>query len=374
MTYDQAAASAKSSGGQVAYRGNDDWYVVSAQQSMSAGPIGPTNWDEVQRNTMAGGMAAGSTRERTPTAPRTPSATSGATSQPWMRPPTQSGMGGADLFGTATWMLENGTPLDRITPLFGNEQALGSWLNTLGPYQREDALSDMQRRANEDAFGVPEEEAGPRGGWDIAIPYGLTENEIFTLSNGATGFFKRDSLGWPEWVEMTPGTEPISEIDQAQLDMMNQQADMDWQQFEAQMAMQEKQLASEDQWRQSQMDLYNKQYGAQLAAQPHSWLEYSAFTGETPVVQPWMQPLSSGDYPQLQAGQEIPGYSATDMTGMPDLLRPSRQYQARMGPTAEQQWLGYQQADQGAIPEETLWRQQSAAPPSGRFAGLSRRR
>ena len=213
-----------------------------------------------------------------------------------------------------------------------------------------------------------------QGGWGTPLPGGATEGQFVTLSSGAEGYWIRDEIGWPQWIELTPGTKPMSAVDQAQLDMMQQQMEMDWQQMEAQMAMQEKTLAAEQAWRDQQMALYNKQYGAQLAAQPHSWLEYAAFTGEQPAVQPWMLPLMPQEYSQLQAGGAIPGYSQTDMTAMPDLIRPSQQLFARMGPTAQQQYLGYQQADQGAIPEETLWRQQQSAPPSGRFAGLSRRR
>jgi len=62
------------------------------------------------------------------------------------------------------------------------------------------------------------------------------------------------------------------------------------------------------------------------------------------------------------------------MTGMPGLLRPSAQYQARLGPTALQQYYGYQQAQQGARPEETQFRRWNEAPPGGSWPGLQRRR
>ena len=57
---------------------------------------------------------------------------------------------------------------------------------------------------------------------------------------------------------------------------------------------------------------------------------------------------------------------AKGLTGMPGLLRPSRQYQARIGPTAEQMYYGYEQARTGARPEEQSWRLWSQAPPTGR--------
>ena len=59
---------------------------------------------------------------------------------------------------------------------------------------------------------------------------------------------------------------------------------------------------------------------------------------------------------------------------MPELTRPSRQYQARMGPTAQAQYQGYRKARTGILPEETQFRQWSAAPPSGAFPGLQYRR
>lgn len=106
-------------------------------------------------------------------------------------------------------------------------------------------------------------------------------------------------------------------------------------------------------------------YLAQLAAQPRSWLEYAAAAGETPVLQPWQMPLMPQQYQGLQAGQPIPGWAPESGMGMPQLTTPSRQYQARIGPTAQQQYLGYEQARTGALPSETEFRLWSAAPPSG---------
>jgi len=125
----------------------------------------------------------------------------------------------------------------------------------------------------------------------------------------------------------------------------------------------------------AQLEAERQQRLAQLAAQPMSWLQYAAEAGTQPVVQPWMLPLMPQQYSQLQAGAQIPGYQGTEgMTGMPSLLRPGAQYQARMGPTALQQYYGYQQAQTGALPGETQFRRWSEAPPAGRFPGLSYRR
>jgi len=88
-----------------------------------------------------------------------------------------------------------------------------------------------------------------------------------------------------------------------------------------------------------------------------------------------MLPLMQGQYSQLQAGGAIPGYEGTEgMTDMPELLRPSAQLSARMGPSAMQQYYGYRQAQEGIPPEEAMWRTMSMAPPGGGYSGLSRRR
>lgn len=125
-------------------------------------------------------------------------------------------------------------------------------------------------------------------------------------------------------------------------------------------------------FQEQQVALEKQRYGAQLAAQPKSWLEYSAYMGEEPVVQPWMKPLMPQAYGQVGVGQPIPGYQGTEgMAGMPQLTTPSRQYQARIGPTSQQQYLGYEQARTGAPTAETEFRLWSAAPPSGRASRLS---
>lgn len=129
------------------------------------------------------------------------------------------------------------------------------------------------------------------------------------------------------------------------------------------MAQQQQQMM----WQQQEAE---RQYESQLAAQPRSWLEYSAYKGETPAIQPWMKPLMPQQYQGMEAGQQIPGWDQ-GMKGMPELTRPSRQYQARMGPTAMQQYGGYQQARTGIRPEELQFRLWSGAPPGGQRRGLT---
>ena len=124
---------------------------------------------------------------------------------------------------------------------------------------------------------------------------------------------------------------------------------------------------------------------SQLAAQPISWLQYAAYTGEEPVIQPWMIPLGFQETggtitPQgLQAGQPLPGFEGQagergiqTFANLPQLTTPSAQLQARWGPTAQQQYLGYRQARTGERPEESQFRLWSGRAPTGQFGGFSR--
>ena len=127
-----------------------------------------------------------------------------------------------------------------------------------------------------------------------------------------------------------------------------------------------------------QADLERQREQARLAANPISWLQYAAFTGQDPVVQPWMIPLGfQGE--QLQAGQPLPGFERQEgqdvtqtFTNLPALRTPSAQLQARWGPTAQQQFLGFRQARTGATPEETQFRLGSGRAPTGAFGGFTR--
>ena len=86
-------------------------------------------------------------------------------------------------------------------------------------------------------------------------------------------------------------------------------------------------------------------------------------TGEVPT------PLVTGPGGSFVSGSTPPGYG-----NLPWLMNPSRQYQARMGPTAMAQYGGYQQMATGIMPEELQFRLWSTAPPSGAYRGLTYRR
>lgn len=173
----------------------------------------------------------------------------------------------------------------------------------------------------------------------------------------------------------------ISPYDQARLDLEQSQLKAtNWANESAENYRQAQLAADERRW-QAQLESDKQSRLASLAANPQSWLQYAMESQTTPVVQPWMLPMMPQEYSSLGAGAPIPGYSGTPQTGggvplgsMPELTRPSRQYQARIGPTAIQQYLGYQAAQGGASPDETQWRLWNMAPPGGQNTGLSRTR
>ncbi len=140
-----------------------------------------------------------------------------------------------------------------------------------------------------------------------------------------------------------------------------------------QLDLQMQQMENERGWQQQQTRAEEQRQLASLRASPASWLEYASFAGTTPSVQPWMLPLMSQQYKGTQAGAALPGWQTGGQTlaGLPQLTQPSRQYQARMGPTALAQYGGYEQARTGITPEEMQFRLGSQAPPGGRFGGLS---
>jgi len=141
-----------------------------------------------------------------------------------------------------------------------------------------------------------------------------------------------------------------------------------------QLAYQQQQLAAEQAWRQQQLEAEKQQRLATLAAQPKSWLEYAAYANQTPVIQPWMMPLMPSDYGIMSVGQAIPNWSSSDMSQMPNLINPSAQYLARIAPSQQEQYYGYEQARTGATPEDTQWRLWAMGPPSGANRGLVQQR
>ena len=92
----------------------------------------------------------------------------------------------------------------------------------------------------------------------------------------------------------------------------------------------------------------------------------------------WLNSLSQMRYqrPRTNVGTWMPSVASRKypLGGMTGLARPSRQYQARIGPTALAQYAGYEQARTGITPEELQWRLWSMAPPGSGYRGLRWRR
>jgi len=204
-------------------------------------------------------------------------------------------------------------------------------------------------------------------------------------------------------VKVSSAPEPMSEYQKQQLELQKQQAD--WQkryeelmleyqqQQQSQSAnLQSAQLEAERQRQQEMINWYQQQQQAQLAweqqqqqmqleaerqeqlaslkANPGSWLEYAALSGQSPTVQPWMLPLGYEDY-GFQLGSPVPGWNAgaTSGTGLPELMTPSAQLWARMSPSAQQQYQAYQASRTGMSPSDVqyqLW----AGAPGGAYGGL----
>ena len=142
------------------------------------------------------------------------------------------------------------------------------------------------------------------------------------------------------------------------------QSDYDQQKwaYDQQIMRQQQQPTQQQLWQQptAQQQAYQQQmtaYGQQQQAYPAQQQAYE-------------QEMAAYAQQQRDYEQQM----GKGLTGMPELLRPSRQYQARMGPTAEQMYYGYEQARTRARPEEQSWRLWSSAPPSGQHPGLTYRR
>lgn len=118
----------------------------------------------------------------------------------------------------------------------------------------------------------------------------------------------------------------------------------------------------------------------QEEAQQLARTEYKNETGDDYPVYPTSSSPSQG---YITGPEGMPGVGAnygmwlqsvrpqkgrrTDYSLLPELTPPSVQYQARMGPTATQQFYGYEQARTAEPPEHTQWKLWSQAPASMGF-------
>jgi hypothetical protein len=137
-------------------------------------------------------------------------------------------------------------------------------------------------------------------------------------------------------------------------------------------------------------------YAASLAAQgPAKWMELSAYNNVNPTVQSFMEPMLANYNQQatqqqpvnqatqwtggataatpLKTGDAITGWSASDMSKMPELMRPSAQNVANMNNTDVNMWGSYSQAQGGRTLADLQSEQQKYSAPGG-GATLSYRR
>ncbi len=206
--------------------------------------------------------------------------------------------------------------------------------------------------------------------------------------------------------ELTPFQKAQQEQSQKQFEAtqrrLTAQTEADQKFRESQFKFQQQQLEADQLFREQQLTSQREERLAQLAANPISWLQHAALSGQTPVVQPWMIPLMRPGQ-NLQIGQPIPGFQSNVQSGLPgaalegpqggflpgsatpapvgnqfanlpELRRPSAQLFSRFGPTAQRQFLGFRQARTGIPPEEALFRQRQAGPPGAARGALQQQR
>ena len=399
-SYDAAKKAADKYGGSVGYsKEQGGWHIVGGTENV--GTLGPTSFKPTYKTSGSGGtgygMGAGYTTPQYPVNQQfdywtggsgTPSWSTGGTSGAGITPtiyPNTEGFSFAGQLGDAANAYLQKSGLPQVDPKTGklNYSPVSMPLS-----EAEMAEAAALMGGSDSGFagmGVPSgavQVVPPEFGMGaiFRMPNGTFVNEAGQVVDPATAqyiidLFRGNTGGQEE--EVAPFDPGMTEWQQAQMDMQAQQ--LGWEQEYAQMQMawqQEQQQWQREQARMQQeiqranLDLAQQQIAAQLAAQPASWLEYSAFMGEAPKVQPWMLPLMPQQYQSLQPGDEIPGWSETDMSEMPELVTPSQQYLARMGPSALQQYYAYLWALSGKNPEESDFRFESFAPPGGQNAGL----
>lgn len=269
------------------------------------------------------------------------------------------------------------TPADKaaamramIAATKGGEKPAGgeapSWLGEYGtpPFPTEDPPKGYEWEFSEGAMRwIPVKARG-------ATP---TQEKEFGLAESKEKRAEQQQMWERTWMEQERQREASEQARQWEWQQKQFEAEQEYQyqQMEQQRQWQEEQLQWKQQEAEMQQQEMERQERARLSASPISWLQYASYTGDTPAIQPWMMPLMQQQYPSLQTGQAIPGYTPESGSEMPTLTNPSAQLWARMGPTAQGQFLGYRQSRTGSRPEESMFRLGAGAPPGGRNTGLS---
>ena len=286
------------------------------------------------------------------------------------------------LLGEAGIPFEEETPLDRIKAILAAQ----------GPV--DEALTKLTEDGEVDPVTGREGFWGPDGWFWEPDEFGVFHKTDFDPAR------REQPLAPTQPTGLTPFQQAQQEQQQQQFQTTQQRL---FQEREATRLFREQQFGFQEETRRLEQEQFQLQLTgqreerlAQLAAQPVSWLEHAALSGQTPVVQPWMIPLMRPGQ-NLQVGQPIPGFQpslpggaveqggfipgtatpsplGTQFANLPELRRPSAQLFARMGPTAQQQFLGFRQARTGIPPQETLFRQRQTGPPGSSGGGFQQQR
>jgi hypothetical protein len=220
------------------------------------------------------------------------------------------------------------------------------------------------------------------------------------------------ALGWASDANTkTQLAQQLMQIN-AQIDQTNQQLEQSKYEFEQTFGLSQQAQNWTQQYQQGQLDLTGNQqkidqnnYLANLAANPVNWIQYNQAAGNPTVAQPWMQqlggpstgtvlgntggntggnnetqfgqfntssplpydqsPVQVGSSSPLPANQTAQPVGSTNSLGLSNLLTPSMQSYARMLPSQQEQYQGYQRALTGATPEDTQMQLWNRAAPSG---------
>jgi hypothetical protein len=345
MEFEQARDQANRTGGLVQWSEEKGWYVEPEYQAESAPwfqyqPLWP--WQTVAGE---GFMAPWGQRYQAPSG-RATRYQQGMPQLSWTAAQKLQELG----YPQEEWNLEVATPTATEMEAYQQSQAdealgatLGEELGGLGNFVRLEEMNGYLVPVYLDADGKEYME------WTEAAPMRETEEPRTYEPYAKGGAYE----GWtfnPYSGEYEAPPDYVSPYQKEQLRLAKRQM-----------------LMEQEQWEQQQ-EAEKQQRLAELSANPMSWLQYGLESDLGSQVQPWMVPLSQGS---MTTGQQLTSGQETNLTGLPELTTPSAQYAARMTPSAQQQWFGYEKARTGATPEDVQKRLWMRSAPSGSFPGLT---
>ncbi len=263
------------------------------------------------------------------------------------------------------------------------------------PIPEEPLTSMIARRtsAEEEAAGVSlGDEDGRQGFKSFSDAFDSLPNENWEVFKNEFGLFdvRRKQAPSPLPTGLTPSQQAQQQLSEQEFDLLRQQFEFQQQQAgvtspfqQQQLELQQQQISQQQSQFQSQLQFQQQQFASQLAANPINWLQYAAFTGQPPVVQPFMSQLGFQDPTvSLQTGQPIPGFQPAtfqgnvlqtpgSFTNLPALTTPSAQFLSRLRPSERQQFAGFRRARTGRSQEDIGAQLASQRAPTGSFAGFS---